>query len=121
MIKKYTTWIGLAFALAGGVWIGWIDFNNDEPQAAVLAVLVVTFLLGLALPRQGWLWAVVVSSCLPGMYLVLRLLGYQPVSPPSPVWFASSLALIPAFIGAYAGVVLRVLSNTVVKTRAKRA
>ncbi len=117
MIKKYSSLIGLGFALAGGACAGWIDFNNDEPQAAVLVILVATFLLGLAIPRRGWLWAIVVALGLPGMYLVLRAMGYQPVSPPSPAWFASLLGLIPAFLGAYAGVLLRAISITLMKVR----
>ena len=36
----------LVLALVGGVFAGWVDFNNDEPQAAVLVILVVTFVLG---------------------------------------------------------------------------
>ncbi len=99
-------------ALCGGIFAGWVDFNNDEVQAAVLVILVVTFLLGLILPRRAWLWAVIVALCLPGVYLVARSLGYQPVSPPEPDWYASLLALIPAFIGAYAGVLGRVIVNS---------
>ena len=92
---------------------GWVDFNNDEPQAAVLVILVVTFLLGLMRPKLAWLWAIIVALCLPAVYLVATSLGYRPVSPPSPGWYASLLALIPAFIGAYAGALGRVTINRV--------
>lgn len=102
-MKRYLVWFCLLLALSGGIIAGWVDFNNDEPQAAVLVILTVTFLLGLMLPRKAWLWAIFVAVCLPGVYLFERSLDYQPVSPPSPSWYASLLALIPAFIGAYAG------------------
>ena len=112
-MKKYLPWVCLILALSGGIFAGWVDFNNDEPQAAVLVILVVTFLLGLILPRKAWLWAIIVALCIPGMYLFARSLGYQPVSPPSPGWYASLLALIPAFVGAYAGALGRVIVNNI--------
>jgi len=108
-MKKYLPWVCTILALCGGIIAGWVDFNNDEPQAAVLVILVATILLGLILPKKAWLWAIIVALCVPGVYLFARSLGYQPVSPPSPAWYASLLALIPAFIGAYAGVLGRVI------------
>ncbi len=111
-MKKYIGWICLLIALCGAVFVGWVDFHNDEPQAAVLLILVLTFLLGILLPARAWLWAILVALGIPGMYFVLRALGYQPVSQPSPGWYASLLALIPAFIGAYAGALGRVILNT---------
>jgi MFS-type transporter involved in bile tolerance (Atg22 family) len=102
-MKRTLGWVCLILALSGGIFAGWVDFNNDEPQAAVLVILVVTFLLGLIRSKRAWLWAIIVALCLPGVYLFARSLGYQSVSPPSPGWYASLLALIPAFIGAYSG------------------
>jgi hypothetical protein len=112
-MNKLLTWVCLILALAGGMFAGWVDFNNDEPQAAVLVILVVTFLLGLMRPKLAWLWAISVALCLPAVYLVASSLGYRPVSPPSPGWYASLLALIPAFIGAYLGALGRVTINRV--------
>ena len=112
-MKRILDWVGIILAFSGGILAGWIDFNNGEPQAAVLVILAVTFLLGLFLPRKGWVWAVIVALCLPGVYLVAHSLGFQPVSSPSPGWYASLLALIPAFIGAYTGVIGRLLVNPV--------
>ena len=115
-MKRYLEWICLVFSIAGGAFAGWVDFNNDEPQAAVLVILVVTFLTGLIFPRKAWLWAIIVALCLPGVYLFARSLGYQPVSPPSPGWYASLLAIIPALIGAYSGALARVIINTTFAT-----
>jgi hypothetical protein len=113
-MKKYLDWICLILALTGGIFAGWVDFNNNEPQAAVLVILMATFLLGLIEPRLAWLWAIIVALSLPSVYLVATNLGYQPVSPPSPGWYASLLALIPAFIGAYSGALGRVIINKVI-------
>jgi hypothetical protein len=110
-MNKYLTWVCIILALAGGIFAGWVDFNNDEPQAAVLVILVVTILLGLIMPKLAWLWAIMVALSLPAVYLFATSLGYQPVSPPSPGWYASLLALIPGFIGAYLGALTRVILN----------
>ena len=112
-MNKVLISICIIIAFAGGIFAGWVDFNNDEPQAAVLVILVVTFLLGLIQPKFAWLWAIIVALCLPGVYLAATGLGYHPVSPPSPGWYASLLALIPAFIGAYAGALGRMIINKV--------
>ncbi len=111
-MKNYLAWLCLCITFAGGIFAGWVDFNNDEVQAAVLVILVVTFLTGMIAPRKAWLWAVIVALCLPGIYLMATQLGYLPVSPPNPVWYASLLALIPAFIGAYSGALSRVILNS---------
>ena len=100
-------------ALLGAAFAGWVDFNNDEPQAAVLVILATTILLGFLLPSRAWLWAIIMALGLPVVYLFLRALGYQPVSPPSPGWYASLLAFIPAFIGVYSGVIGRLLVSKV--------
>ena len=117
-MSKYIFWACLVLAFAGGIFAGWVDFNNDEPQAVVLVILVVTFLLGMTIPGKAWLWAIIVSLCLPAVYLFARSLGYQPESPPSPAWYASLLVLIPGFIGAYLGAAARAILNaTLVKSK----
>jgi hypothetical protein len=108
-MKNYRFWLCLILAFAGGIFTGWVDFNNDEVQAAVLVILVVTFLAGSILPGKAWLWATIVALCLPGVYWIATQLGYQPVSLPNPGWYASLIALIPAFIGAYSGALARLL------------
>ena len=110
-MKKVLPWICLILAFAGGIFAGWVDFNNDEPQATVLVILVVTFLLGMILPGKAWLWAIIVSVSIPGVYLFMRSQGYLPASPPSPAWYASLLSIIPALIGAYIGALTRVIFN----------
>jgi hypothetical protein len=119
-MKKYVFSLCIILAFAGGIFAGWVDFNNDEVQAAVLVILVMTFFLGMILPRRAWLWALIVALCLPGVYLIAVGLGYQPVSPPSPGWYASLIALIPAFIGAYAGALAHVAINSVTATSSSK-
>jgi hypothetical protein len=111
-INKYLPWICLVLALAGGIFAWWVDSRNDEPQAAVLVILMVTFLSGLLVPQRAWLWALITGLCLPVGYLLTRAAGYLPSTPLEPGWYASIIALIPAFIGAYVGALARVFINT---------
>jgi hypothetical protein len=108
-MKKSLYWICLLFSLAGGSLAWWVDSRNDEPQAAVLVILVVTFAVGFMLPRKAWLWAVTVGLCIPLGYLLARTLGYLPQTQLEPDWYGSLIALIPAFICAYAGALGRVI------------
>jgi hypothetical protein len=94
-------------ALVGGVIIGAIDFNATEPQPAVLLVLIFAGTLGFVQPHSAWRWAIIVTLGLPLAHLSLRQLGWQPRDPVSPGEFATLIALIPAFIGAYGGVLVR--------------
>jgi hypothetical protein len=111
-MKKVLPWICLVLALAGGIFAWWVDSRNDESQAAVLVILMVTFLLGFLLPARAWLWALITGACLPIGYLLARTVGYLPASPVEPGWYASFIALIPAFIGAYGGALARLLLKT---------
>jgi len=96
-----------AIALTGAAIAGAVDFNNDEPQAAVIVIIVFAGLLGLIQPRQAWRWALIVGLGVPIVYLIATGLGHQSKSVPEPAWYASLIALIPAFISAYCGVLLR--------------
>jgi hypothetical protein len=99
--------LSTAIALVGAAIAGAVDFNNDEPQATVIVVIVFAGLLGFIQPRKAWRWALIVGLGVPIIYLIAAALGYQPRSVPEPGWYASLIALIPAFISAYCGVLLR--------------
>jgi hypothetical protein len=116
-MKKPLFWFCAIISLAGGCFAWWVDTNNDEPQAAVLVILVVTFTVGFLIPHRAWLWAVIVGLCIPLGYLLAQSLGYLPLTLPEPAWYGSLIALIPAFIGAYIGALGRaVVRLAVVKT-----
>jgi hypothetical protein len=97
----------LAIALIGAAMAGAVDFNNDEPQAAVIVIIAFAGLLGFIQPRKAWRWALIVGLGVPIVYLIATALGYQSRSVPEPGWYASLIALIPAFISTYCGVLLR--------------
>jgi hypothetical protein len=94
-------------ALLGGFLAGVVDFNNNEPQAAVLVIVFFTGLLGFVQPRKAWRWAFIVGLGVPTVYLIATAFGYQSKSVPEPGWYASLIALIPAFLCAYGGVLIR--------------
>ena len=97
----------LVLAVIGGLLAGAVDFNNDEPQAAVIVIVAFAGLLGLIQPRQAWRWALIVGLGIPIVYLIATGLGYHSKSVPEPGWYASLIALIPAFISTYCGALLR--------------
>ena len=94
-------------ALVGGLVAGAVDFNNNEPQAAVLVIIFFAGLLGFAQPRKAWRWALIVGLGVPIVGLIATALGYSAKSVPEPGWYASLIALIPAFFSTYCGVLLR--------------
>jgi hypothetical protein len=114
-MKRILVWLYALIALAGGSFAWWVDSRNDEPQAAVLVILVVTFCLGLLTPRKAWLWAVISGICLPGGYLLAKLSGNSSAHLPHPDWYAASLALIPAFVGAYSAALARSMVSSAAK------
>jgi hypothetical protein len=100
------TVVPFALAIAIGCFAVHVDLHNSEVQAAVLVLLVGGFLLGAAWPAGAWRWAIVLGlSIIVGDYAApqLRLVARDP----EPVNWGALLAVIPAFIGTYAGVGVR--------------
>ena len=104
---KSFDWLFALLSFAGGLIAGWVDFNNDEPQAAAIVVMICAAILGFAQPKNAWRWAIVIALSIPLVYLIAIAAGLQPRTPPEPGLYASLLALIPSFIGAYGGVFIR--------------
>lgn len=90
-----------------GLTAGWVDWHNDEVQATVLCLLVFGFVMGLWRARPGWLWGLILGVGVPSAHLAGHMLGYVEPFPLEPNTAASLLALVPAFIGVYSGVLLR--------------
>ncbi len=89
--------LAMALALALGALIAWVDSgpNWDDAGITALALFAVCGAFGYASPRRPWRWALAVGLWVP-------LLG---------IWrarsFGSSLALLVALAGAYAGMAVR--------------
>ena len=102
------SWLIGFLAVLCALFAGYVDFHNDEVQAAALGLLVSGFGLALARPQRALWWTPLIGLGIPLVHYLGRRLGYQPsypVSPSSPATF-----LLPAFVallGALAGVVIR--------------
>lgn len=109
---KSFDWLFALLSFAGGLIAGWVDFNNDEPQATVIVVVLCAAILGFAQPKNAWRWAIVIALGIPLVYLIATAAGLQPRSLPEPGFYASLLALIPSFIAAYGGVLIRKIMSS---------
>ena len=94
-----------------GALAGYVDTHNDEVQATVLVLIVGMAITGFAAPKWWWLAALVAGSCILFAHLIARALGIPPLYPVQPNIFASLLAIVPALLGALAGVAARRVVN----------
>jgi hypothetical protein len=106
--------IGLAVASGLGILIALVDraepFGDDSSKSTILLWLACSGLLGFALPRSPWLWAVSIGPWVSAMYLILHALGLH--SPIKPDTYTSGLllmgvSLVVCTVGAYAGAMVR--------------
>jgi hypothetical protein len=106
--------IGLAVASGLGILIALVDraepFGDDSSKSTILLWLACSGVLGFALPRSPWLWAVSVGPWLSAMYLIRHALGLH--SPIKPDTYTSGLllmgvSLVVCAVGAYAGALVR--------------
>jgi len=91
-------------AIMLGALVGFSDFRSKEVQPIVLMILIFTFIFAFWQPRFGWLWAILIGGGVPAAHFLNLALGFAPPYPLLPNVFGSFIALIPAFIGACAGV-----------------
>jgi hypothetical protein len=106
---RYLDGLFVILALGAGGLAIWIDSHATEPQPAAGTILIAAGLLGLLRPGLAWLWALILGVSLFAGYSLFPALRLQPSSPPEPGPYAALIALIPAFIGAYAGVLFNKL------------
>lgn len=83
----------LVIAILLGISIAYIDTRPhwDDAGISVLMILIAAFISGLLSPQRTWLIALAVGVWIPLFNII------------SNHNFGSLIALIPAFIGAYAG------------------
>lgn len=111
---ELTTWklaepLCWSLGLLLGLLAGYIDLRADEVQGPVLLLVIFAAFLGFLHPVNPWRWALIVGMGIPLAHFAGRALGVYPSYQVLPNVFATFMALIPAFIGAYAGVLLRQL------------
>lgn len=89
-------------AILSAILLGYVDLHAKEVQGTVLVLLILTFIFGFLEPRRAWLWALILGLSIYAAYIIGPMLGVYPWETPKPP-YAPLIALIPAFIGAYAG------------------
>jgi hypothetical protein len=94
---KMKFWFLSIIALVFGLLIGWVDTRPtwDDAGITATAIFLVTATLGAAMPSRAWVWALAVGGCI--LLLNVLLNGN----------YGAGLALVIAFIGSYAGVMVR--------------
>ena len=82
-----------------------IDLGTDEVQFPALLLLVSGFFLGFNQPKNSWRLSLMLSVWIP-IFGIAKILLTQEFSKLGSEGFGAFLALVPAFIGTYAGVFL---------------
>lgn len=99
--------LALALGILFGVIAAYLDFHTDDVQVAAFSLLVGTFFIALWRPAGAWRWAMASGLCIFAAYEICPWFGVRPKYPAEPGNYATLIALIPALIGAYSGVLLR--------------
>lgn len=91
-----------------GAFVGWLDLTNSEVQVTVVALLLGGFGVGWRRPPCAWLWASALGFSVPVAQAISLLIGLKPPYPNGMgTVLEAFLALIPAFLGTYSGVLVR--------------
>jgi hypothetical protein len=98
-------WICLSCALIFGLLIAWMDSSPNWDDAGITAgtLVFITGILGLIAPERPWLWALAVGIWIPLYGIMAR------------ADFSMLVVLIFPFAGAYAGALMRKVSNGITK------
>ena len=109
MLKNFSPF---ALAIAIAVFAVSVDLHNAEVQAAAMVIVTGGFVLGIGWPAGAWRWALILGlSIVVGDPMGVQL-GIKPPWPETGFNPGSFIALVPAFIGTYAGVLVRRLMGT---------
>jgi hypothetical protein len=106
--RKPELWLHL-WTLFVGVLVGLMDVKATEVQLTVLLLLAFGFFAGFNQPRRAWRWAMLLGVWVPLFAFIAAGIGLTQFQMQQQ--FGALIALIPAFLGAYAGVVIKKLSE----------
>ena len=93
-------------ALVSAIVCGVTDLLVRPTQIAPALIVISTFLLSIAYPRQAWRWALIVGMGVPLAHLIAAEFGFINRYRSANLYL-TYLALVPAFIGAYSAYLLR--------------
>ncbi len=113
--RKPQLWLHLlTFFL--GVITGFIGYGTDDPQFPVLLLLVFGFFAGFAQPKRAWLWALLLAVWVPLFELAAVAVGASKGQLSSAL--ESFIVFLPAFLGAYGGVLVNRAAHSKIENRA---
>ncbi|MEO8209787.1 MAG: hypothetical protein ABI840_04470 [bacterium] len=99
----------LLLTLIFGIIISYVDLHSDEVQPAVLMLIIFSCILGYKHPSKAWLYSLLLGLSIITSLLFSKLIGFKPVGPAPDNIFSSLLAILPALVGGYSGVLLRAI------------
>jgi len=102
--RKPELWLHL-WTLFVGVLVGLMDVRANEVQMTVLLLLAFGFFAGFNQPRRAWRWALLLGVWVPIFAFIAMGIGLTQFR--AQQQFGSFIALVPAFLGTYAGVVVK--------------
>ena len=91
--------LSLIFSLSAGL----ADIKYKNIFIPVLLIFVFTFVLGFFRPKYSLLWGIIVGLGIIVTHVFARVVDFQIPYEVQPNIFATLLALIPSFIGAFSG------------------
>lgn len=93
MEVKYKFWILLIVAITLGVFIGWVDSSPKWDDSGITSMMLFgsATLLGFAMPKRIWVWALAIGIWVP-IWNILLHSNYE-----------SFIALLFTSFGAYIG------------------
>ncbi len=113
MKMKPVAWLCVLLSLGVGLLLGFVD-SHLEPVGITLALVALgAGAFGFAQPAGAWRWALLLGSGLFLWHLLEAGVGYKPPYPAAPGIWITLGALVPAFVGAYGGALLRSLARGV--------
>jgi hypothetical protein len=89
-----------------GVIAGMIDVNSQEVQLTVLLLLVFGVFMGFNQPLKAWRWGLLLGVFVP-LFAISSILGSSAADKMVTEGVFAAIAIVPAMIGVYVGVLLR--------------
>jgi hypothetical protein len=105
--RKPELWLHL-WTLFVGVLVGLMDVRATEVQMAILLLLGFGFFAGFNQPRRAWRWGLLLGVWVPLFAFIAVGVGLTQWHMQAQL--GSIMALVPAFLGTYAGVLIKKLS-----------
>ncbi len=102
--NKPRTWPYYILALVLGAVAGFAQVTVQDPTFSALLLVAFCMFLAYMRPRRPWRWALIVGLCVPAAEFVALLTRIRPTEA---MIYGSFVGLLPAFIGALGGSLMR--------------